>query len=193
MRYFIDTEFIEDGPRKPITLISIGIAAADGREYYAISSTFSPDDANGWVRENVLPHLGDSPRKPLRDIACDILDFISADRDWSNGVAPEFWGYYADYDWVVFCQIFGRMIDLPRGWPMYCHDLKQLADELGNPRLPEQESAEHNALNDARWNRDIYNWLQSRPCPHTWNDGLKAWGCVLPLGHRGEHKEYVNI
>lgn len=40
-----------------------------------------------------------------------------------------FFGYYADYDWVVFCWIFGRMIDLPAGFPMYCNDLKQMLDE----------------------------------------------------------------
>lgn len=33
MKYFLDTEFHEDG--KTIDLISIGIVAEDGREYYA--------------------------------------------------------------------------------------------------------------------------------------------------------------
>lgn len=40
-----------------------------------------------------------------------------------------FYGYYADYDWVVFCWLFGRMIDLPKGFPKYCRDLKQQMDE----------------------------------------------------------------
>ena len=44
----------------------------------------------------------------------------------------EFYAYYADYDWVVFCWIFGRMIDLPKGFPMYCNDLKQSLDEVVN-------------------------------------------------------------
>ena len=70
----------------------------------------------------------------------------------------EFWGYYADYDWVVFCQLFGKMIDLPEGFPMYCRDLKQLCDSLGNPKLPEQEN-EHNALDDAKWNKLVYEFL----------------------------------
>jgi len=42
---------------------------------------------------------------------------------------PEFYGYYCDYDWVLFCSLFGRMIDLPKGFPMYCIDLKQTLDE----------------------------------------------------------------
>jgi hypothetical protein len=43
-----------------------------------------------------------------------------------------FYAYYADYDWVVFCSLFGRMIDLPKGFPMYCNDLKQSLDEKVN-------------------------------------------------------------
>jgi hypothetical protein len=53
------------------------------------------------------------------------------------------------------------MIDLPEGWPMYCRDLKQYCDELGNPNLPAQDSTEHHALNDARWNRRVYEFLVS--------------------------------
>jgi hypothetical protein len=72
---------------------------------------------------------------------------------------PEFWGFYADYDWVVLCQLFGAMVDLPKGWPMYCRDLKQWADELGNPALPEQGKGEHHALADAKWNRQAWEFL----------------------------------
>jgi len=32
----------------------------------------------------------------------------------------QFYGYYCDYDWVVTCWQFGKMIDLPKGFPMYC-------------------------------------------------------------------------
>jgi hypothetical protein len=52
------------------------------------------------------------------------------------------------------------MMDLPKGFPMYCRDIKQLCDELGNPKLPEQGKGEHNALEDARWNRNAYLWLR---------------------------------
>lgn len=51
------------------------------------------------------------------------------------------------------------MADLPKGFPMYCQDLKQWCDQLGNPELPKQASTEHNALHDALWIRDNYNFL----------------------------------
>jgi hypothetical protein len=155
MRYFLDTEFIESGPHKPIDLISIGIVAEDGREFYAISSEFDPATANDWVKANVLPHLGEGRMCSLEQMARSLKRFVGDDK-------PEFWGYYADYDWVVFCQIFGTMINLPEGWPMFCHDLKQWCAELGNPKLPAQASVEHNALHDARWNADAYQFLASR-------------------------------
>ncbi len=147
----------------PISLISIGIVAEDGREFYAHSADYDPQGCNDWVIANVLPHVKETPREHVGDIRERLMRFIGKD-------APEFWGYYADYDWVVFCQMFGMMIDLPKGFPMYCRDLKQLCDELGNPVLPAQTSTEHNALNDARWNRDAYNFL--RTLTETYDDGI---------------------
>jgi hypothetical protein len=155
VKYFLDTEFIEAGPKNPVTLISIGIVSEEGAEFYAVSCEFNPDDASNWVKKNVLPHLGDGPRFSLTEIATKIQALIGYD-------IPEFWGYYADYDWVVFAQIFGKMIDLPANWPMFCRDIKQIAVELGNPKLPKQLTTEHNALADAKWNKIAYEFLMAK-------------------------------
>lgn len=149
MRYFLDTEFFEDGPTKPVRLISIGIAAEDGRVYYAeVEQDLS--DVSAWLKANVVPHLT-GPRKTREEIAADVLRFVDEE--------PEFWGYFADYDWVVFCQLFGSMVGLPRHFPQFCHDLKQWADGLGVPRgrYPKHAGTAHNALADAVWHRQI--WL----------------------------------
>lgn len=72
-----------------------------------------------------------------------------------------FYGYYADYDWVLFCSIFGRMIDLPKGFPMYCRDLKQTMDLFGYDKSwkdtyhPEPSTA-HDALADATWIKELH-------------------------------------
>jgi len=87
---------------------------------------------------------------------------------------PEFYAYYADYDWVVLCWLFGRMIDLPKGFPMYCRDLKQMMDDkrilddngklVGlqamkqHPDYPKQKN-EHNAMADAKWNKELFEFL----------------------------------
>lgn len=182
MKYFLDTEFIEDG--HTIDLISIGIVSEDGREYYAISTEFDESKANDWVKQNVISVLepknqgGATFWRPRSYIALDILRFIKPLAGDAGGFIdndhiyqqlnkaelidkPEFWGYYADYDWVVFCQLFGTMMQLPKGFPMYCRDIKQWCDELGNPNLPEQGKGEHNALADARWNKQAWEFLNS--------------------------------
>lgn len=156
MKFFLDTEFIERGPKYPVTLISIGIVDERGGRFYAVSSDFRQEDCSDWVKENVLPHLGDSPRLPLNDIAILVREWVDVQ---CEGLKPEFWGYFADYDWVVFAQMFGTMMDLPDGYPMYCRDLKQWCDELGNHKLPLQKEGEHNALADASWNFEVYNHL----------------------------------
>lgn len=154
-RYFVDTEFIEDG--KTIDLISIAIVADDGRTFYAENMDCDLTRASDWVKENVLPHLSGSDWWMTKvAIAAGVKAFCDPELYGK----PEFWGYYADYDWVAICQLFGRMIDLPKGWPKYMMDIKQLAMSLGDPRLPFQQSGEHHALNDAQHNRVMYKFLQ---------------------------------
>lgn len=193
MTYFIDTEFIE-GFHKPlfgkkrhfIDLISIGIVCEDGREYYAISTNFNPKDADNWVKENVIAKLGarhadqfDSPRirseaarwKPQAIIAREVLDFFGCWRDQHFYRAPEgieVYGYYANCDWVLFCSLFGRMIDLPKGMPMYCRDLKQMMDEKGFDKNWKEKNCPdptgiHNALEDAKWNQRLFNAINQHP------------------------------
>ena len=92
----------------------------------------------------------------------------------------QFYGYYSDYDWVVFCWLFGKMIDLPNGFPMFAFDLKQMMDEVikrpviggtifgyrnitdlkNDSNYPKQNN-EHNALSDARWNYELYKFLNT--------------------------------
>lgn len=184
--------------RPTIDFISIGIVAEDGRKFYRVSSDFSinPACSNKWLMANVIQPLcleidpetewdsgpymntnivydvitqnrtkSDLVKSKYR-IKQDILEFIGSDQN------PEFYAYYADYDWVVFCWLFGRMIDLPKSFPMYCRDLKQMLDELSEndaypledlkarPDYPSQEN-EHNALADAKWNFALYNFLRN--------------------------------
>src|SRR5215207_5628685 len=150
-RLWFDTEFIEDG--HAIDLVSIGLVRDDGHYFYAELAEADHSRASDWVRDNVLVHLqGGINIWKRAELADAIVSFA--------GPKPEFWGYYADYDWVVLCQLYGTMMDLPDGWPMYCRDLKQWCDQLGNPSLPEQGKDEHHALADARWNKRAWEFLR---------------------------------
>jgi len=301
MKYFLDTEFLEGSQERPlilkgklgnwmigkpkptIDLISIGIVAEDGREYYAISKEFNLKEAwnrwqhsfnlnaklneevpckEYWLRENVLkpvflellnkdnnfrkepsfyekfPNIGTFTNdfknvyftyeklrylinkygKTTKQIAEEVKDFCITDysiakddncnvitwvketptilgviKEMHNPIIikhslPEFYAYYADYDWVAFCWLFGTMNDLPYSFPMYCIDLKQeldkkidfiasiemldfnqnfkvvsFEDKLKTVKsmldYPKQTN-EHNALADAKWNFELYKFLK---------------------------------
>ena len=108
-----------------------------------------------------MPQLCDLALVPQLACTADLgvpRDIMAA---WIRSFAgdnPEFWAYYGAYDWVCLCQLFGPMINLPKGWPMYARDLKQLVDMLGNPRLPKQLTAEHHAINDAMLVKEAWHW-----------------------------------
>lgn len=171
MKYFFDTEFIE----RPCTidLISIGMVSEDGREFYAESSEFDASKADDWIMQNVIAKLGPPDKRITRsEIGRRIINFIDGASDRHHAVPidkpcpptpPEFWAYYADYDWVVFCWLFGRMIDLPKGYPFYCRDFKQLLDSsaIRKEHLPPEPKDAHHALADARWLRDAHNAFQA--------------------------------
>lgn len=184
-KIWYDTEFLEDG--RTIDLISIGMVAGDGREYYAVNSDANWDliRKNDWLVRNVVPslpvtgrtsldaylknHPNSFPRpsidlvgpdirdtrvKPHWVIANEVRDLILATPD------PQLWAWYAAYDHVALAQLWGRMIDLPKGVPMWTNDLKQECERLGNPDLPSLPGVkEHNALSDAREVAFRHEWL----------------------------------
>lgn len=177
-RYFIDAEFNE----KPCTieLISIAVVDQDGHKCYAVSSEYDYSKTTHWVREHVIQPIynqylqqcstdvrfqtDEFALEPIEtfhktygktrsDIGKEVLVFVRETSTKDDSI--EFWGYYSSYDWVVFCWLFGRMIDLPEGFPMFCRDIKQtmtmLGLEPGENGLPEPIET-HNCLDDALWN-----------------------------------------
>jgi hypothetical protein len=201
MRYFYDLEFLERPGR--IDLISIGIVADDGREYYAVNSDMPLDDikAHHWLMDNVWPHLPlrdihpamNEPPGPFRDdvpmggrckckpqdghldtssilvkprwvIANEVRQFLTEDED-----KIELWAYYGAYDHVCLMWLWGPMISKPARIPMWTHDLKQLAEQVGidgeTRTLPDKHigGPAHNALADARWVAAAVNHCEQLP------------------------------
>ncbi len=189
--YCYDLEFLEDG--ETIELISIGIVAEDGRELYLVNRDFrwkriahsrwyAPRKWNvrhQWLVDNVVPslpklygdarlHYAGSGPFGLIDwqdpafrshaaIAKKVREFLLADGE------PELWADFGAYDHVALCQLWGPMIALPKGLPMYTNDIQQEAARLGVPwgQLPKQEEGNHNALADARHNRVKRSYLSA--------------------------------
>ena len=149
MRYFYDTEFIDNG--YTLELISIGVVAEDGREYYGISTEFNPNQACKWVHKNVLSKLP-SPYSQLwrskKQIRLELEEFFNV----SSSNSIELWAWISGYDHVVLCQLWGSMTDVPSAIPSFTHELRQLWEDSGLTLLPAKPEDKHNALTDARYN-----------------------------------------
>jgi hypothetical protein len=111
----------------------------------------------------VGPDLTDTRVKPRQVIANEVRDFIRGD-DPEMLPYVELWADYAAYDHVALCQLWGTMMQLPEGIPMWTHDLQQEAGRLGvTKRLPPLPGATaHNALDDAREVMHRLRWLRAR-------------------------------
>ncbi len=176
MRVFYDTEFLEDG--RTIELISIGMVAEDGRELYLVNldAPWKRIKKNQWLMANVVPQLPQvhSHQRPYtaKRWPIDIHDPVVysraplADAVRSFLLATpdlELWADHAAYDHVVLAQLFGRMIDLPIGVPMWTNDVQQEKHRRGNPSgRPIQQDGQHNALQDARHVKATYEWLSNQ-------------------------------
>lgn len=157
LRYFYDTEFIEDG--ETILLLSFGMVCEDGRELYLenLDAVSKADTASEWVKENVFPYLdmmnGDNKfAMSYKEIAKQVSDFILETKD------AELWGYYSSYDHVALAQLFGPMIELPAHIPKFTMDIKQIGKmfDIEIPEMDETKYQNHNALSDAQWTKEAF-------------------------------------
>ena len=152
MKYWLDTEFV--ATPYTIDLISVGLVAEDGREFYAESSEVDWSKANRWTLDNVRPQL-DHKSMPREDIGYAVRRFTDGDAH------PVFWGYFPAFDWVALVGLFGGLEELPFHFPQLCLDIKQWAIEPGDPELPHQKESRHHALADARWTKEAWAFLGS--------------------------------
>lgn len=202
MRFYLDCEFEERGYEYPIHLISIAVVCDNGEFYAQVDderNVFIMDGVIGgftteeiarvtqvdpWLVDNVYRNLSLNYLRPEQWVTrSELRTYLT---DWlkvmqSTDKTMEFWGYFADYDWVLFSQIFGRMIDLQTvipQLPMLCMDLKQemirleidkkaMKQEIDlwtpiNRNYMGQTLTEHHCLYDARWNKAAYNFIRNQ-------------------------------
>ncbi len=143
LRFFLDTEFQENGYGHPIDMISIGLIADHGNddvsELYLENTDFEWRDAKEWHRQNLRPALTQAPNTgyAARQMATVL-------RGWVDGqcrrrqvkvvndalalsdpkvipaaqiVVPQFFGWYCAYDWTLVGTLFGKLMDVPARWP----------------------------------------------------------------------------
>lgn len=148
MKIFFDTEFLDLGDRAE--LVSLGAVNENGEEFYAENADCDLTKANNWVLANVVPHFT-GPLHSAASIAHQFKAFC--------GPRPEFWAYYGTYDWWLVHQLYGGFMNLPAHWPKWFNEIQTAALIKGAHAFPLQTSTKHHALNDAKWNKQVYEYI----------------------------------
>jgi hypothetical protein len=173
----INCQFYENG--RTIDLISIAVVAPDGEFFYGINQNmpFGPISNHAWLMEHVMPSLpvrlgfanpwdADHPDfqylRPLSTIAESVRRFITRYED------PCLWSDYSAYNHVALAQLWGPMVDLPEGIPMWTADVQQEIRRLGASGVPELEFEDRHALTSAWHNQKVRKFLRA------WEKGIRG-------------------
>lgn len=173
--------WIRDNILKPI--FNELIQKEKGAAYKALTLGISIKVKDEFTYKN-FKRLINKYGKTNKEVAKEVIAFAQGDS--IERTNPTFYTYYGAYDWVVFCWLFGKMIDLPKGFPMFSKDLKVMLDDKVNSldsvennqrahcyrfetkliaikemkSYPTQDNC-HNALDDAKWNKNLYNFINT--------------------------------
>jgi hypothetical protein len=213
MRYWYDWEFLDTGSRiRPISIGMV--AEDGRELYLVNEACAEGDFAkeimqHPFLADSVVPHLplrrsarlhddgfnrldgrktgfrldrDDNRVVPLRFIRNAVRDFLAVDPPRYG----ELWGYFPAYDHVLLAQLWGPMSEMPRGIPMRTSCIAQYADMLGIDSFDEVPmlGTRHNALDDARWTRDCWRYLERL---HTHGSAAAAQPADLSLGADFRH------
>lgn len=175
---FLDTEFT--GLHQQTSLISLALVDQQGRAFYAEFTDYARDQADDWIRQNVLRHsrwlAADPPDSPLlveernTTLCCGPSHWIRARLEaWLEPYPRiEIWADCLAYDWVLFCQLFGGALNLPEKIFYMPFDLATLFKLRGLDPDTDRETfaalepdggPRHNALRDARVTRACHHRL----------------------------------
>ncbi|MFL9903320.1 3'-5' exoribonuclease [Paraburkholderia fungorum] len=142
-RYFLDTEFTSFDACQ---LISLAIVGEDGREFYGECSDFERPLCNDFVRETVLPQLGQFPGRsmPFNQLRSELLA-------WLSGV-PTRPKPVLCFDFQGDFELVGHLLGapLPHGWRT--ENVHQRINVERADAYYQLNGGRHHALHDARAN-----------------------------------------
>jgi len=167
---FYDSEFT--GLHQHTTPISMGFSSASGAEFYAEFTDYDRAQCDEWIEANVLARTrwllkGKTGPWAAQEGGLSLClgdrAFVAARLEAWLGqfAAVEIWADCLAWDWVLFCELFGGALRVPRQVFYMPHDLATLFHCRGYcpdtsraefAGLAAQEAAGHchNALWDAR-------------------------------------------
>ena len=183
-KIFFDLEFT--GLHKLTTAISVGLVCEDGKKFYAEFTDFDKYQIDNFLRQEVLSKrtLDEYNFERDYDPSAEIV-YVKGDADliyttiskWlgqyeEEGV--EMWGDLLAYEWVLFINIFGNGLALPKYidfMPMdivtalrLCGIDKDIDRDIfayGEEIAPSRKEKKHNSLHDAETQLEVYNKIIS--------------------------------
>lgn len=184
-KLFYDSEFT--GLTQDTSLISLALISETGASLYAEFSDYKREQVDDWLRDNVLQHCQwlNTDSKPFaREVAGtegmhteiygDSAHVTTHLRQWlSQFEQIEVWADCPAWDWVLFAQLFGGALGLPKNIHYMPADISMLFRLNGHDpdcdrekfaglsdELDKQAAAvKHNALSDARVAKACYDKL----------------------------------
>lgn len=192
MKLFFDTEFT--GLHRYTTLISIGIVTENNKRFYAEFNDYDKCQVNDWLENNVIKklYLAKTLLRPgeqdveatiqynQKDHLVEVLgsqkDIKDALVEWLSDIGAsqyEMWSDCLAYDWVLFCQLFGGALSVPKNIYYIPFDICTLMkmkgvdpdinreDFIGNVAWMNGEEEKHNALWDALVIKACYEKLMT--------------------------------
>jgi len=165
-KLFLDTEFT--GLHQNTTLISLALVAETGEEFYAEFTDYDQSQVDPWIQEHVIDHLFVKDHEHTYTGRCTLVlrgtHSMIADRLSTWLKQPPFkqleiWSDCYAYDLVLFNQLFGGALNLPKNVFYIPFDLATVFQVMGiDPDVNREEFAElkeddlpqHNSLRDAR-------------------------------------------
>ena len=176
MTLFLDTEFT--GLRQSAELISLALVSENGEWFYAEFTDYDAAALSGWHKEHVLPYLFlEQGKRPgyakeggtvARGTRAEVKEALAG---WmAQFEKTEVWADVPAYDWVLFCELFGGALHLPKQIFYMPFDFATFLKAQGrDPDAPREslaeewagrhEGARHNALYDAFLLREGYRNL----------------------------------
>lgn len=168
---YLDCEFLTADPSTR-GLVSIALTDDQGVDYYAVNHDMDDVAVRSvpWMVENVwpsLPHGGADGYPQLLNWTHPSVKYPETIRDDiaayfadSDAETTHLYAYYGGQDICRLHSLWGNdWSAMPKAVPCWFFDLKALAVQAGSPVLPEQAHGAHNALEDARHNRTVHQFL----------------------------------
>ena len=172
---FLDTEFT--GLEKNAQLISIALYYSDDCYLYAEFNDVDYTKVSDWIKEQVVVHLEfiehknitllDNRKVKLKGSIAEIKQGL---QKWTAQFDEiEIWADVLAYDWVLFCDIFGGALHIPKNIFYIPFDLSTLLKiQRQNPDLnrfefishlltENEKKLQHHALIDAKVSRLCYD------------------------------------